>query len=160
MHGASADFMAKVLLVVIDAATPRVVGPAIQTGRLPVLQRLIQAGVYHDACTTILPSPPAATTSIITGDYPARNGIVGASWYEEDTQNLAYYGDDFWVIAREGFRSFLDDFLLRLNGDRLTAPTMFEIVERAGDLHEAADNARQCAFHPGNHDHHPCLRQS
>jgi hypothetical protein len=123
----------KVLLVVIDAATPRVVGPAIQTGRLPVMQRLVQAGSYSDTCTTIFPSiTPAATTSIITGEYPAGSGIVGASWFEESTQNLAYYGDDFWVVAREGFRSFLDDFLLRLNGDRLIAPTLFEIVERAG----------------------------
>jgi hypothetical protein len=123
----------KVLLVVIDAATPRVVWPAIRTGRLPTMQRLLERGSYHDTCTTIFPSiTPAATTSIITGEYPATSGIVGASWYEEDTRNVAYFGDDFWVIAREGFRSFLDDFLVGLNGDRLAAPTMFEIVERAG----------------------------
>jgi len=123
----------KVLLVVIDAATPRVVGPAIQTGRLPTLQRLIERGSYHDTCTTIFPSiTPAATTSIITGEYPASSGIVGASWFDEATQNVAYYGDDFWIMAREGFRSFLDDFLIGLNGDRLVAPTLFEIVERTG----------------------------
>jgi hypothetical protein len=123
----------KVLLVVIDAATPRVVGPAIQTGRLPVLQQLVAAGRYHDSCVSIFPSiTPAATTAIITGEYPAGSGILGASWFDEKTQNVAYFGDDFWVIAREGFQSFLDEFLLRLNGDLLRAPTMFEVVERAG----------------------------
>lgn len=123
----------KVLLIVIDGAAPRVVGPAIQTGRLPVMQRLVEAGAYSDTCTTIFPSiTPAATTSIITGEYPAGSGILGASWFDEATRDIAYYGDDFWVVAREGFRSFLDDFLLRLNGDRLAAPTLFEIVERAG----------------------------
>lgn len=123
----------KVLLVVIDAATPRVVGPAIQTGQLPVLQQLVAHGTYRDTCTTIFPSiTPAATTSIVTGEYPAASGIVGAAWYEEDTGEVAYYGDDLWVVAREGYREFLDDFLLRLNGDRVTAPTLFEIVERAG----------------------------
>ena len=122
----------KVLLVVIDAATPRVVGPAIQTGRLPTMRRLVERGSYHDTCTTIFPSiTPAATSSIITGEYPAASGIVGASWFDTETQNVAYYGDDFWVVARAGFRSFLDDFLLGLNGDRLAAPTLFEIVERA-----------------------------
>jgi hypothetical protein len=45
---------------------------------------------------------------------------------------VAYYGDDFWVIAREGFRTFLDGFLVGLNGDRLIAPTLLEQVERAG----------------------------
>jgi hypothetical protein len=130
----------KVLLIVIDGAAPRVVGPAIQTGRLPVMQRLVEAGAYVDTCTTIFPSiTPAATTAIITGEYPAGNGILGASWFDEATRDIAYYGDDFWVIAREGFRSFLDDFLLRLNGDRLTAPTLFEIVERSG-LHAGCLN--------------------
>ena len=125
--------MNKVLLVVIDAATPHVVCPAVQTGRLPVMQKLAQAGAMHQQSTSIFPSiTPAATSTIITGSYPAEHGIAGASWYDTAKEEVAYYGDDFWVIAREGFGNFINDFLLRLNGDRLTAPTMFEMVERAG----------------------------
>lgn len=125
--------MKKVLLIVIDAATPRVVCPAIQTGRLRVLRQLARAGVMSAASVTIFPSiTPAATTSIVTGAYPAEHGIAGASWYDETRQEIAYYGDDFWVIAREGFGAFIRDFLIRLNGDRLTAPTLWEMVERAG----------------------------
>ena len=123
----------KVLLVVIDAATPHVVCPAVRTGQLPVMQRLLEAGAMHEQSVTIFPSiTPAATTSIITGAYPAEHGIAGASWYDEAQQEIAYYGDDFWVIAREGFGEFINDFLLRLNGDRLHAPTLFELVERTG----------------------------
>jgi hypothetical protein len=123
----------KVLLVVIDAASPRVVCPAIQTGSLPTLHRLAEAGAMHQASATIFPSiTPAATTSIVTGCYPAEHGIAGASWFDEARQEVAYYGDDFWVIAKEGFGAFLRDFLVRLNGDRLTAPTLFELVERTG----------------------------
>lgn len=70
----------KVLLVVIDAATPHVVCPAIRTGRLPTLQRLADAGTLHEASVSIFPSiTPAATTSIITGAYPAEHGIAGAA---------------------------------------------------------------------------------
>jgi hypothetical protein len=123
----------KVLLVVVDAATPRVVCPAIRTGRLPTLQRLLEAGDMHEESVTIFPSiTPAATTSIITGCYPAEHGIAGASWFDQTRQEVAYYGDDFWVIAREGFGEFIRDFLLRLNGDRLVAPTLFELIERTG----------------------------
>jgi hypothetical protein len=123
----------KVLLVVVDAATPHVVCPAIRTGRLPVLQRLSEAGSLHESSSSIFPSiTPAATTSIATGAYPAEHGIAGASWFDERRQEVAYYGDDFWVIAREGFGRFVNDFLLRLNGDRLRAPTLFEMVERSG----------------------------
>src|SRR5687767_7279950 len=123
----------KVLLVVIDAATPHVVCPAVRTGRLPVLHHLLEAGTMHEASASIFPSiTPAATTSIATGAYPAEHGIAGASWFDEQRQEVAYYGDDFWVIAREGFGAFIRDFLLRLNGDRLRAPTLFEMVERSG----------------------------
>jgi hypothetical protein len=123
----------RVLLVVIDAATPRVVCPAIRTGRLPTFQRLFEAGTMHEESVTIFPSiTPAATTSIITGCFPNEHGIAGASWYDEAREEVAYYGDDFWVIAREGFGEFIRDFLLRLNGDRLLAPTMFEMIERTG----------------------------
>jgi hypothetical protein len=118
---------------VIDAATPHVVCPAIQTGHLPTMQRLVEAGAMHQSSVSIFPSiTPAATSTIITGGYPAEHGIAGASWYDTVREEVAYYGDDFWVIAREGFGRFINDFLLRLNGDRLKAPTMFEMVERAG----------------------------
>ncbi len=123
----------KVLLIVIDAASPRVVCPAIQIGQLPNLKRLADAGEMHQASTTIFPSiTPAATTSIITGCYPAEHGIAGASWFDASRGGVAYYGDDFWVIAKEGFGAFLRDFLVGLNGSRLLAPTMFELAERAG----------------------------
>jgi len=123
----------KILLVVIDAATPHVVCPAIRTGRLPTLQRLADAGTLHESSVSIFPSiTPAATTSIITGCYPAEHGIAGASWFDAAREEVAYYGDDFWVIAREGFGEFIRDFLLRLNGDRLRAPTLFEMIERSG----------------------------
>jgi hypothetical protein len=36
------------------------------------------------------------------------------------------------VIAQYGFGAYLRYFLVRLNGDRLKAPTLFEMVERAG----------------------------
>lgn len=123
----------KVLLVVIDAASPRVVCPAIQTGQLPNLKRIADAGSMHQSSVTIFPSiTPAATTAIVTGCYPAENGIAGASWYDPTREAVAYYGDDFWVIAKQGFGVFIRDFLVRLNGYRLKSPTLFELVERTG----------------------------
>jgi hypothetical protein len=123
----------KVLLIVIDAATPHAICPAIQTGRLPVMRRLVEAGTMHQGSASIFPSiTPAATSTIITGAYPAEHGIAGASWFDSARNEVAYYGDDFWIILRQGFGHFINDFLLRLNGDRMRAPTMFEMVERAG----------------------------
>ena len=87
----------------------------------------------HQASVSIFPSiTPAATAAIITGAYPAENGIVGAAWFDKSANQVAYYGDDMWVAAREGFGTFLRDFLVRLNGDRLRVPTLFERVEASG----------------------------
>ncbi len=125
--------MPQVLLVVIDALTARVVGPAMADGRLPTLQALAERGQARFDCRSIFPSiTPAATSSIITGRYPCEHGIAGASWLDESTGEVAYYGDDFWTILREGTGHFFQDFLLHLNGERLTAPTLFEMVERTG----------------------------
>jgi hypothetical protein len=56
----------KILLVVIDAATPRVVCPAIRIGRLPVMQRLTEAGTLHETSVSIFPSiTPAATMELL-----------------------------------------------------------------------------------------------
>jgi hypothetical protein len=141
----------KVLLVVVDAASPRVFCPAVQTGRLKHLNRLADAGEMHQASISIFPSiTPAATASIITGEYPAGHGIVGAAWYEEERDQVAYYGDDLWVIGAQGFGAFLRDFLVHLNGDRLVAPTLFEQVEQQG-LKAASLNY---LVHRGLEQHH------
>jgi hypothetical protein len=106
--------------------------------------------MMHEASSSIFPSiTPAATTTIATGAYPAEHGIAGASWFDEQRQEVAYYGDDFWVIAREGFGNFIEDFLLRLNGDRLRAPTLFQMIERSG---RTAASLNYLVFR-GNHPH-------
>lgn len=123
----------KVLLIVIDAASPWAMKPALDAGRLPTFAKLVERGEVSWSGASIFPSiTPAATCSIATGHYPVHTGIGGASWYERDREELHYYGDDFWVIAREGFGTFLRDFLEKLNGDRLRVPTLFQLVERAG----------------------------
>lgn len=124
--------MKKVLLVIIDACTARVVTPAIESGRLPVLKALAGHGVLKE-CLSIFPSiTPAATSSIITGTYPQDHGVIGAYWYDAEQRNIAYYGDDIWVILRHGIGEFFEDFLIKLNHQRLSAETLFETIEDSG----------------------------
>ena len=123
----------KLLLIVIDGASPRVFCPAVQTGRLQTMQALAGRGTMHASSVSIFPSiTPAATCTIVTGCYPAGHGIQGAAWLQDGEGPVAYYGDDLWVVAREGVGAFLRDFLRQLNGERLHAPTLFELIEGAG----------------------------
>ena len=125
--------MKKLLLIVVDAIASPVVVPAIEAGRLPNLQALSQAGSLRSESIAIFPSITlAATSSIITGRYPHAHGVLGYHWYDLEHNTVVYYGDDFWVIWRQGFADFFDDFLCKLNRERLTADTLFQTVERAG----------------------------
>ena len=125
--------MKRVLLLVVDGCTSRVLGPALEAGRLPVLARLAGSGVLDLRCLSIFPSiTPAATASIITGRYPQEHGITGMSWWNADTGDVSYFGDDIWTVAQRGLGKFMRDFLIQLNDKRLLATTLFQTAERHG----------------------------
>jgi hypothetical protein len=124
--------MKKVLLIIIDAFASRVVLPALQQGKLPHMASLAQLGTLRPESIAIYPSiTPAATASIVTGHYPHGHNVLGFHWYDLENDEVAYYGDDFWVIWREGFKEFFKDFLYKLNHQRLKSETIFQIAERA-----------------------------
>jgi hypothetical protein len=123
----------RVLLVVIDGWTPRLFGPLLEGGELPTFAALAARGWLTLDGVSIFPSiTPAATAAIVTGGYPCNHGISGMSWWNPSTGDVSYFGDDVSTVLRRGPGDFMRDFLLRLNGDRLGAPTLFEIVERRG----------------------------
>jgi len=123
----------KVLLIIIDALSSRVVQSALKDGKLPTMQSLIDAGAWRDQCTAIFPSLTlAATPSISTGVYPRDHGLMGAYWYERHENRIVYFGGDAWMVMRQGPGKFLQDFLVGLNHHWLNADTIFEKVEKAG----------------------------
>ena len=74
--------MKKTVLIVVDAFASRVLIPAMNSGRLPNLLALAEAGTLETECVPVFPSiTPAATSSIITGQYPSRHDVLGAYWY-------------------------------------------------------------------------------
>lgn len=125
--------MQRVLLAVIDGWTPRVFAAALDRGDLPTFRELADRGWLSLDCVSIFPSiTPAGTASIVTGEYPSQHGVCGMSWWNPSTGDVSYYGDDVWTIMQRGPGEFLRDFLLRLNGERLKAPTVFQLAEREG----------------------------
>lgn len=133
--------MKKVLLVIVDALATRVVKPAIERGDLPNFRRLAEAGMFLPECLSIFPSiTPAATCSLVTGGYPFEHGISGAYWYDTEHDEVAYFGDDLLAILHEGIGRYINDFQVKLNQDRLKAPTIFERIENNGNLSDAVIN--------------------
>lgn len=133
--------MKKVLLVIVDALATRVVESALGEGRLPNLQQLVDRGLFRPQCISIFPSiTPAATCSLVTGSYPREHRISGAYWYDEECDEVAYFGDDLPAIMNEGIDAYLHDFQIKLNMERLQAPTLFEQIEQHGHLRDAVIN--------------------
>jgi hypothetical protein len=140
----------KALLIVIDALASRVVRPAMDDGRLPNLQLLAAAGQVRWDSTAIFPSiTPAATAALVTGGYPSDTGIAGAYYYDRVEDQVHYYGDDIWTIMSRGFANYVEDFLKQLNDRCLQAPTIYQLVERAGGTSAALN---YLWFH-GDHSH-------
>ncbi|MEM8865206.1 MAG: alkaline phosphatase family protein [Planctomycetota bacterium] len=122
----------RVLLLIVDGLSWRVIGPAIQAGEFPTLCRLAERGLLAP-CTSIFPSiTPAATASIVTGHHPRRHGIQGAFWRDESDERVSYFGDSFRVAAREGLADYVSDYLRTMNDELLRVPTLFETVQRSG----------------------------
>ena len=73
----------RVLLVGIDGASPRVVGPLLAAGRLPHLAALAADGVYAPLRSHPPITSPRIWTSMATGMMPDRHGILGFGYLDE-----------------------------------------------------------------------------
>ena len=125
-----------VLMAVIDALASRVVLPALQRGELPNFGRMAKLGVLRAENSAVFPSiTPAATASLVTGAYPQEHGVLGAYWYDRDRDEVAYFGDDFWVIVNKGLRRLCKTSLSSSTSDsstrrRSSKPSLNEDVPR------------------------------
>jgi len=69
--------MNKVILIGIDGATPDLLNPWIDEGKLPFFHKIRENGAYGVLTSTKPPFSPPAWTSIITGCTPGKHGIYG-----------------------------------------------------------------------------------
>lgn len=124
--------MEKLLLVVIDSLTDRLLRPLMDEGHLPNFQAVRERGQLRTS-TSIFPSiTHACLTSIATGKYPCDHQVLGTHWYLPANGEEAYYGADPDVIFNKGITDFFEDFLVELNNRRVKASTIFQTVESAG----------------------------
>jgi predicted AlkP superfamily phosphohydrolase/phosphomutase len=66
----------KVLVIGLDGATFDLIGPWIEAGALPNLQRLMQRGASGKLRTTLPPISSSSWSSFVTGTNPGKHGLV------------------------------------------------------------------------------------
>jgi len=110
-----------VVLVVIDGMRSDAFEQAASSGRAPALQFLRDRGSYvRDSVANFPTITPAATSTLVTGEVPARHGIPGMCWYDRDHQRFVNYGQSRGVAMAEGLGQVVEDFLVYLNHEHLS----------------------------------------
>jgi predicted AlkP superfamily phosphohydrolase/phosphomutase len=67
----------KLLFIGWDSADWKVITPMLEKGHMPALKGLIERGVSGNIATLDPPFSPMLWTSIATGKYPNKHGILG-----------------------------------------------------------------------------------
>jgi len=130
----------RVLLVGIDGATMRVIGPMMQAGRLPTLASIAREGVHGEMLSYPPLKSPRIWTSIATGKRPAKHGIRGFTRRKDGggrrlVNSRDRLGHALWnMVSDEGLRVAVVNWWAtyppeRINGVVVTDHTLPSVVE-------------------------------
>ena len=117
----------------LDGIRPDVLRAAIRDGEAPHLGVLAERGEAVWDAVSVFPSiTPAATAAIATGEAPAKSGIVGHAWYDEDERRVVVYGAMTETVMASGPIKVFHNNVWRMNRDDLHAATLFEALHDRG----------------------------
>jgi hypothetical protein len=125
----------KLVLCVIDAMAPEMLERTIAAGTAPVLERLVNDGLYVPDCVAAFPSvTPVCAASIVTGRSQDEHRIPAMNWYHREEDRYVEYGSSFRAAQRFGIARQLTDTVYNMNRAHLSAdtPTVFESLDDAG----------------------------
>ena len=122
----------KLMLAVIDGATPSMIERTVAAGRAPCLATLIERGSFVRDAVSVFPSvTPVCAASIATGHAQDRHHIPGMNWYHRGERRYVEYGSSFRASLRFGLARQLTDTIYNMNGEHLAAEplTVFEQLD-------------------------------
>ncbi|MBD0289928.1 MAG: alkaline phosphatase family protein [Thermoleophilia bacterium] len=124
----------RLILVVIDGLTPRMLERGVAAGRAPALSYLVERGTYAEGVTTFPSLTPVCLATLATGGHPDVHGIPHLAWYHRGERRIVEYGSSFHAMRAVGARRSIRDSIFELSHSHLSpeARTVFEAVEDAG----------------------------
>lgn len=126
----------KLVLAVIDGLKPEMLERAVQTGRAPALQAIIERGTYVESgAVAAFPSvTPVCAGAIGTGRLQDEHLIASMNWYSRTEKRYVEYGSSFSAARRFGIAKQLTDTVFNMNMEHLPedVPTVFERLDDAG----------------------------
>src|SRR5436309_104290 len=124
----------KLVLIVIDGLTPKMLEDAVERKSVPALAFLKEHGEYRRAITAFPSLTPVCLASLATGAHPDVHGIPHLVWFHRGEQRLVEYGSSFGAVLAVGTRQSLRDAVFSMNEEHLSrrAVTIYEALEDAG----------------------------
>src|SRR5690625_3162290 len=111
-----------VILLNIDSLMPGPLEVAVQTGRAPALQYLMENGNYSSDMVTSFPTMSVTIdSSLLTGTYADRHHIPGLNWFDISRKEFVNYGTGFRETFRLGMKRSIHNMLYRLNNQDLSS---------------------------------------
>jgi hypothetical protein len=126
----------KLVLAVVDGLKPSMFERALQTGRAPAFQAVVERGTYVEGgVSAAFPSvTPVCAGAIATGVLQDRHQIPSMNWFSRTEKRYVEYGSSFSAARRFGIAKQLTDTVFNMNSEHLPAdvPTVFERLDDAG----------------------------
>jgi Type I phosphodiesterase / nucleotide pyrophosphatase len=144
----------KLVLCVIDAMAPAMLERAVAAGTAPVLERLMQGGLYVPDCVAAFPSvTPVCAASIVTGLGQDAHHIPAMNWFHREEDRYIEYGSSFRSAQRFGIARQLTDTVYNMNRAHLAAETL--TVFESLDDEELRTAGTTYLMYRGRHRHEP-----
>ncbi|GGJ60806.1 alkaline phosphatase family protein [Virgibacillus salexigens] len=124
-----------IILLNIDSLMAHPLELAVQTGRAPALQFLMENGLYDPAMVSSFPTMSVTIdSSLLTGTYADQHHIPGLSWFDMEKNQFVNYGTGFRETFRLGMRRSIHQMLYALNNEHLShhVSTIYEELAKEG----------------------------
>jgi len=126
----------KLVLTYVDSLRTDMLERAIEEGRAPTFEALVERGVLIPDCVSSFPSvTPVASAEMVTGVGADRHWISGMNWYHRLERRYVEYGSSLEASRAFGVFRALYDLVYNMNLAHLSPEieTVFESLEDAGE---------------------------
>lgn len=132
-----------VILLIIDSLMTEPLQQAVNSGRAPAFQFLMEHGQLYPNMVSSYPTMSVTIDStLLTGTYADQHRVPGLVWYDKKANRLINYGSAKGEVFKLGVKQVAEDNLYHLNHTHLSrkVKTIHEVLDKKG-LQSASVNA-------------------
>ncbi|MBM7662069.1 putative AlkP superfamily pyrophosphatase or phosphodiesterase [Bacillus mesophilus] len=137
-----------VVVLLIDSIMDEPLQAAIEEGKAPAFQFLIENGQYYPYMVSSFPTMSVSIDStFLTGTYPDQHKVPALVWYDNKEKELVSYGSAWKEIMKLGVKEVFTNSIFRLNHTHLSKNV--STIHEELDGHTASINT---LVYRGNHE--------